>query len=194
MVERFRPKNEPEVEVAGVFKNKGGRPSSFNESFIPIAEKMCSLGATDADLADAFGVSTVTIQNWQSKYPEFKTAIALGKAEVFDPKVERALAQLALGYSVDIEEVKITKDGDEIRYDIRKHYPPNVTACIFWLKNRKPEMWRDTYDHNHTSSDAEKPSEQLLAEIRAEAEELGLLKNTAAGVAPPTGLNGKTKH
>jgi len=197
MTKRFRPQNEPEVEAAALAKNKGGRPSGFDPRFVPIAQTMCAMGATDGDLADAFGVTTTTIQNWQAKYPEFKAAVAHGKAEVFDPKVERALAQRAIGYSVDVEEVKITKDGDEIRYEVRKHYPPDTTACIFWLKNRNPEAWRDVYDHNHKGKlDVEKPSEQLLAEIRAEAEELGLLKGPPVtnGVAPPVGLNGKTKH
>lgn len=26
---------------------------------------------------------------------------------------------------------------------LTKHYPPDTTACIFWLKNQKPKEWHD---------------------------------------------------
>jgi hypothetical protein len=31
-----------------------------------------------------------------------------------------------------------------------EHIPPDVTACIFWLKNRRPDLWRDTHQLEHT--------------------------------------------
>ena len=52
-------------------KNKGGRPTKYAPVFAKIAEQMCKLGATDADLAAAFGVTTPTIWNWQCRYDEF---------------------------------------------------------------------------------------------------------------------------
>ena len=55
-------------------KNKVGRPSKYAPVYAKIAAQMCKLGATDADLAAAFGVTTVTIWNWQSRYPERSTA------------------------------------------------------------------------------------------------------------------------
>lgn len=188
----------PSLEVG---KRGRGRPSTYQKAFARIARNMCAMGATDADLADSFGVSTVCISNWQSKYPEFAEAIREGKVEVFDPKVERALAQRAMGYSVDVEEVKIDKNGNVIRYTTRKHFPPDTTACIFWLKNRKGEQWRDVWkiDHSGKLQYEGMTAEQVLEEIRKEAAELGILPSQlkTLGVAPePKALpkgNG-TKH
>jgi hypothetical protein len=48
-----------------------GRPSSYKPEFTKMARRLCKLGAKDADLADAFEVSVVTIDNWKNRYPEF---------------------------------------------------------------------------------------------------------------------------
>jgi hypothetical protein len=56
-------------------KNKGGRPSKYIPAYAKVAAQMCKLGATDADLAAAFGVTTVTIWNWQGRYEEFFNAL-----------------------------------------------------------------------------------------------------------------------
>ena len=106
------------------------------------------------------------------------------------------MAQRALGYWVDLEEVKITKDGDIIRYPIRKFYPPDVTAQIFWLKNRQQKRWRDVWKIEHKTDTDGLTADQLLAEIRAEAEKLGLVPQQlqALGVVPMPKPNGSTKH
>ena len=40
--------------------------------------------------------------------------------------------------------------GTVIRADLKKHVPPDTTAMIFWLKNRKKGEWRDRMDHEHS--------------------------------------------
>lgn len=210
MVARKRLSEAAILEIDAALKARGrkkvGPKSTYDKKYAPIAKQMCSWGARDADLADAFGVTTFTIAFWQTQFPEFKEAIRSGKVEVFDPLVERALAQRAIGYSVDTEEVKITKDGDEVRYQVRKHYPPETTACIFWLKNRQPGKWRDIWKIEHDGKiEMEKlTASELLDEIRKEAAELGIPLSQlgpaaaaqAIGVAPAK-ANGKangTKH
>src|ERR1035437_1408941 len=143
-----------------------GPKSTYLPQFSKVAGVLCSRGATNADLADAFSVTTMTVQNWMGMYPEFDEAVRRGKAEIFDPKVERALAQRALGYSVDTEEIRVLKDGEVIRVPVRKHYPPETLACIFWLKNRKPEQWRDVQNHLHSGKVENLTAAELLAEIR----------------------------
>ena len=181
-----------------------GRPTSYQPRYAKIAEILCGQGATDSVLADAFGVSIMQTQRWQSMYPEFGAAVRKGKSEVYDPRIERALAQRALGYSIDCEEVKVTKDGDLIRYQVRKHFPPDVTAMIFWLKNRQPARWRDVWkiDHSGKVDTSNMTSEQVLAEIKGEMEKLGLLPQQVAqslGVVPfpepkSTPKSNGTKH
>lgn len=179
-----------------------GRPTSYQPRYAKIAEILCRQGATDSVLADAFGVSIMQTQRWQSMYPEFGDAVRKGKSEVYDPLIERALAQRALGYSVDCEEVKVNKDGDIIRYQVRKHFPPDTTAMIFWLKNRQPTRWRDVWkiDHSGKVDTSNLTSEQVLAEIKGEMEKLGLLPQQVVqslGVVPfpePSGSDSKRKH
>ena len=195
---RIKIKEPPKKNYAGETR---GPKSSYRPEYAKLAGELAARGATDADLALAFGKTTWTIRSWCATYPEFGEAVAHGKNEIFDPKVERALAERALGYTVDMEEIKVI-DGAVVRVPTRKHFPPDTTACIFWLKNRKPEQWRDVWkiDHAGELKLDSLTAEQLLAEIRKEAAELGILpesmKSFATGVAPNGKGNGKvsTKH
>lgn len=170
-------------------RRRGPKPQ-YNPKYAQIARVMCAQGATDSVLADALGVCSNTILNWQAEYPAFKEAVAYGKAQVFDPLVERSLAMRAIGYSVDTEDIKVTKDGGVLRIPVRKHYPPDVTACIFWLKNRRPELWRDVWKiETENKTEMQKlDSTQLLQMIKEEMAELGVDFRSLAklqGVAPP---------
>jgi len=119
------------------------RPNGYRPEFVDVARTVCALGGTDSDLATALGVSTATIKNWRTQNPEFLAAIKEAKHEVFDPLIERRLAERAMGYEIDLIENKVLSDGSLVQYPVRKHIPPDVTAMIFWLKNRKPGQWRD---------------------------------------------------
>lgn len=120
-----------------------GRPSKYNAEIHPQAAKtFYELGATDKKLAEAFGISEVTLNAWKKKYPEFLKSLKEGK-EKADERVIAALYMKATGYP-DMR-VK-SKDGKE---EIIHYKPPDTTACIFWLKNRKPEDWRDVQHTVH---------------------------------------------
>lgn len=186
------PEPEPEPEV-----NRGGRPSLYNPQYAITAKHLCAGGATDSILAESFGVSLNTIRNWQAAHPDFREAVREGKFEIFDNMVERTMAQCALGFYVDIEEVKVNKDGDVTRYTVRKYIPPSVTAQIFWMKNRQPGKWKDVWrmDHSGKVETGNLSSEQVLADILAEVQRLGLVPQQvmpALGVAPMK--DPKTKH
>jgi hypothetical protein len=120
-----------------------GRPSEFKPEYVAQAKIMCEAGATDLEIAQEFGVTVQTIRNWRMKYPDFFAALKLSKP-IADERVERSLYERATGYSY--EAVKLQFDSkrgtwEEITYI--EHVPPDSTAMIFWLKNRKPEEWRD---------------------------------------------------
>jgi hypothetical protein len=129
-------------------KHAGGRPSSYQATFAKQAEKLCLLGATNADLADFFGVSIRTIERWASEHDEFCRALKNGKRQA-DERVERSLYQRAVGYSFDSEKV-FQYQGEVVRAKTREHCPPDTTAMIFWLKNRRPADWRDKTEVHHT--------------------------------------------
>lgn len=127
------------------------RPSEFKPEYVEQARKLCQLGATDIELADFFEVSDRTIYRWQIKYPEFCQALKAGK-ESADERVERSLYHKATGYTFDAEKI-FQHNGEVIRAPYREHVAPDTTAMIFWLKNRRPEAWRDKREQELTGKD-----------------------------------------
>lgn len=95
-------------------------------------------GLTDEQIAHNMGISTSTLYEWKKKYSDISESLKRGK-EVVDRLVENALLKTALGF--DYIEDTVTNKGDVVQ--VRKVQHPNTTALIFWLKNRKPEQWRD---------------------------------------------------
>lgn len=118
-----------------------GRPSKFDPAKIKQARKLVLLGAIEKDLADFFEVSVDTITEWKKTHPEFSASLKEAKDEL-DAKVVRSLFQRAMGYSHPDVHVS-NYQGQVTLTPITKHYAPDTTACIFWLKNRQPELWRD---------------------------------------------------
>ena len=103
-------------------------------------------GLTDEDIAHNMGISCSTLYDWKSKHPEISEALNINKA-VADIIVENALFKKAVGCTVK-ETIKSTiknPDGTvtETTTEKTRELPPDTTAGIFWLKNRKPKDWRD---------------------------------------------------
>ena len=104
----------------------GGRPSIYEEQVkdkLIIVEGWARDGLTNEQIATNIGINVKTLYEWQKKYKEFSNALKRGK-EIVDREVENALFREA-------------KRG-------------NVTAIIFWLKNRKPAQWRDKQEIQHS--------------------------------------------
>jgi hypothetical protein len=118
-----------------------GRPSKFDKKFIAQAEKLCKLGATDIEMADFFEVDVRTLYRWKNENEEFCQALKAGKDEA-DDRVERSLFARANGYEHDEVDIRVV-GGGIVQTPIRKYYPPDTTAAIFWLKNRRPKEWRE---------------------------------------------------
>ena len=110
-------------------------------------------GLTDEQIASNIGVSRSTLSEWKKKYSDISDTLKRGK-EVVDIQVENALLKRALGYTftevtrepiynplTEQFEMRVTKE-------VTKEVQPDVTAQIFWLKNRKPDVWRDKKDFN----------------------------------------------
>lgn len=116
------------------------RPTKYKSEFAKVAKKLCELGATDNEVGEALGVHVATIYRWRNQYKEFCDSLKAGKAKT-DDRVEMALYRRAVGYTH--EAVKIFQfQGQEVKIDYTEIVQPDVTAMIFWLKNRKPAEWR----------------------------------------------------
>ena len=128
------------------------RPTKYQQGYAEQAEKLCKLGATDIEIADFFAVDVRTLYRWKADNEQFCQALKAGK-EIADERVERSLFQKAIGYEQD--EVKIFMPANAaapVYAPFRAKIAPDTTACIFWLKNRKPAEWRDKVEQEHSGT------------------------------------------
>lgn len=98
-------------------------------------------GLTDEEIAKKCGISRSTLAEWKKCYPDISDALKRGK-DIVDSEVENALLKRALGYKYEEVMTEESEDGFKRRVTT-KQVPPDVTAQIFWLKNRRPDKWRD---------------------------------------------------
>lgn len=127
-----------------------GRPSKYKPEYLEQAKKLCALGATDKAMADFFNTSEQTFNAWKKAHPEFLDALKVSK-KTEDERVEKSLFHRALGYYHDDIDIRVVA-GEIVKTPIVKHYPPDTTAAIFWLKNRKPVEWREKQEVEHSGS------------------------------------------
>jgi DNA-binding XRE family transcriptional regulator len=125
---------------------KRGRPSKFTPAMLKQARFLAEKGCTDVEMAGFFEVSEKTLNTWKKEYPDFLESLKAGKA-IADDKVQNALFQRAIGFSYPDTHVS-NHQGTVTLTPIVKHLPPETTAAIFWLKNRRPAEWRDKVDVN----------------------------------------------
>jgi hypothetical protein len=119
--------------------------TQYKPEYVERTKEMCANGATNAELAKEFGVSTWTIRHWASQFPEFQAAMVANKP-IADARVVRSLYERANGYSYEAVKIFCGKDGTVTKVPYTEHVPPDVTAAIFWLKNRQSQDWRDKQD------------------------------------------------
>lgn len=173
------------------------RPTVYRAEYARMAFQHTLIGATDADLAALFGVQESTINNWKRKHPPFLESLKRGKLQA-DAKVAECLFKRATGY--DHKAVKIFQsDGQTLEHEYLEHYPPDTTAQIFWLKNRRPAQFRqnpevqvDVKVDNQVTVDTSKPPEQWgAAELEAELKRQGVVPITST--SPRANGNGHGK-
>lgn len=123
-------------------------------------------GLTDEQIAHNVGIHPSTLHDWKNKYPELSEALKRGK-DVVDREVENALLKRALGY--EYVEVRTETDGSGATKVTKtvKQALPDVTAQIFWLKNRKPVEWRDKQEIEHSGN----MGVQIIDNIPSDADE-----------------------
>lgn len=107
-------------------------------------------GLTDEQLAAKIGITATTLYDWKSKYPVISEALKRGK-EVVDVEVENALLKRAMGYDYIETRTETAEDGMTRTVVTQKSMPPDTTAQIFWLKNRRPAVWRDKQQVEHST-------------------------------------------
>lgn len=115
-------------------------------------------GLTDKQIASNIGITEGTLNEWKNRFPVLSESLKKSKA-VADQEVENALYKSACGYYVDEDTLERSWNAKTRCYDlnitkrVRKWVQPNVTAQIFWLKNRQPEQWRDKVIQENVNDD-----------------------------------------
>ena len=117
------------------------KPTKYNPEYhVDWAWSLAKRGATNDEIAEAFGISTRTFIRWTKSYESFAQAVYEGK-HIADSKVERSLYQRALGYYTEESEkvVEVDKDGNTKPVRVRttkRHVPADTMAIMYWLNNR----------------------------------------------------------
>lgn len=105
-------------------------------------------GMIEVDMAKKLGISEATFSNYKNKYPELTNLLSEAKI-IPDQQVEDSLFKRAIGYSYEEVTNEAMLNPQTMKYELEvtkvvtKHVAPDVTAQIFWLKNRRPDKWRD---------------------------------------------------
>ena len=146
------------------------------------AQKLSFLGATDLEIADFLGITTTTFYQWRHEFPDFSEAVKVGK-EAADDRVEKSFYNRAIGYTFESEKIAINAFGKVTRASCREHVPPDPGAAMNWLKNRRPNEWREKTEILH-KYDSSTMSDNDLERIAS-----GGGDGTVAAKAAPSKLN-----
>jgi hypothetical protein len=126
-----------------VVKRKVGKPTKYDAGLIPIVQNLVARGLTNYEIADTLNVDEKTLYNWKREHEEFALALQRSK-EQYDEQVEATLLMKAQGFERKVQ--KATASGKVVT--VTEYFPPSDSAIQFWLKNRKPEQYREQRDVN----------------------------------------------
>lgn len=126
-------------------------------------------GLTDEDIAHNMGIAKATLCDWKNKFPELSDVIKQSK-EVADRIVENALFKRATGYRYKeiTKETRYGINGEPLEYtkEVEKEFPPDPASMVIWLKNRKPDTWREKQEAKADTTALEKLDAILAENIR----------------------------
>lgn len=118
-------------------------------------------GLTHEQIAKNMGITAKTLYEWKNKYSEFSNALKKSK-DMYDNEVEDALNDLATGKATTsrrtVKRVRDPVSGEMVTVEetvTTERIPPNVAALIFWLKNRRPDDWRENPESQRQKEEAE---------------------------------------
>lgn len=128
--------------------------AKYDDTFPLRAQDYARRGMIDTQIAKKLGIALSTYYDYQKQHSEFSEAIKKGKQPV-DVEVENALLKRAKGFEYEEVHVEYKPKGKEdeeakkkptLIRKIKKFVVPDTAACAFWLKNRRPKLWKDRHD------------------------------------------------
>lgn len=136
-------------------KNKVGRPGVYNPLKHPQAARKLigRTGMSHEDLAAAFCISGAAFSQWKDNHPEFLKSLNEGWDDWTNGRVKKALAQVAVGYTIPEEKIFCNALGEVTRVTTNRYYPPNVAAICFWAVNKSKGEFMHVSRTEHTGVD-----------------------------------------
>jgi len=128
--------------------NPVGRPTKFDDINLDYIKKLILAGWTDSQVCEFFEVSERSLYRWKEKFDEFRQSLKDWKL-IADEKVELSLYERACGYSHPEDKI-FNNNGKPLVVPTIRHYAPDPTSMIFWLKNRQPDKWKDLKNVDHS--------------------------------------------
>ena len=154
------PPVEPEQHV------QVGRPSDYKPEIDEIAKKAMHLGASRHELAEILKVSERTIHRWTLQHESFCQAIKIG-TELANDRVEASLYRKAVGFEFDSEKLFYNKELNDVhRAKVREVVHPDAGAAIFWLKNRRPDQWKERHENVNMNLTIEAAFEDFVRQLQ----------------------------
>jgi len=139
-----------------------GRPTDYRPIYAAQAQKLVDQGFADYEIADFFEVSLKTLFNWKTQHDDFLPPQQLSTKA--DDRVERSMFQCALGYYYTARKPLVVNGTVEV-VEYQEYVPASTTAQIFWLKNKRPQEWRDVRDMRHSIDFAGAESADQIVDI-----------------------------
>lgn len=140
---------------------KGKYEKWLTDEGLTLIEDWARNGLTDKQIAHNMGIRRETLYEWEKKYPNISNTLKKGK-EIVDAQAENALLKRVLGY--DVTETKVVESPNGItKTTTTKHIPPDVTACIIWLKNRRRGKWGDKQVEKTDSDESQGITFEIVA-------------------------------
>ena len=155
-----RARKKPIFGVKDYELAKRGRPTEYRPEYHDErAFNLSLLGLTDEQMAGSFEIAPATFAAWKVKYSSFREALKSGREDA-DGKVVASLHSRALGFEHDSEKIVTLSEGAGggsyvERVPIKVKYAPDPVAAIFWLKNRRPDLWRDKRETELSGKDGQ---------------------------------------
>jgi transcriptional regulator with XRE-family HTH domain len=124
------------------------RPTKYEDIDLIKIEKLAGYGLIDDEIADLLGIVRSTLSIWKKEHEEFSDALKRGKVRA-DTKVVKSLFKRATGYQFKEITRELRDDELTITKEVTKEIAPDPIAAIFWLKNRRPQDWKDKQIVDH---------------------------------------------
>jgi hypothetical protein len=146
--ESEKRKTTKKMLVAPVLNMPEGK---YGMNMVELLQHFAQAGMTLVEMAEALEITEMTLNRWVAEIPAVKEALKKGR-EIADARVAASLYRRAIGGFEQVER-KVVKNADgEIvgETETTRILPPDPGAIAFWLKNRRPDLWRDKVEHDVT--------------------------------------------